>query len=59
MKVGTVLCVGFLSLAALTGVDGGEISNRKMVWAHHTPWHTPFNTSLTALNYYRGNFKSF
>ena len=52
MKVGTVLCIGVLSLAALVGVEGGEISNRKMVWAHHTPWHTPFNTSLTALNYY-------
>lgn len=43
---------GVLTLAVLTSLPGGEISNRKMVWAHHVPWHTPFNTSLTALNYY-------
>ncbi len=51
MRVENVLCAGALLLAFATA-HGGEISNRKMSWAHHTPWHTPFNTSLTAINYY-------
>jgi|GEM_PF-2451388 len=52
MRVENALCAGALLLAFATAVHGGEISNRKMSWAHHTPWHTPFNTSLTAINYY-------
>lgn len=50
--VNELFCAGALTFAALASLSGGEISNRKMVWAHHTPWHTPLNTSLTALNYY-------
>ncbi len=44
---------GALSLALGSSVaTGADISERKMSWAHHTPWHTPLNTSLTAVNYY-------
>lgn len=52
MKIQNCLCAGALSLAVVSAAHGAEISNRKMAWAHHTPWHTPFNTSLTAINYY-------
>ena len=50
--VNELIFAGVLTFAACASLDGGEIANRKMVWAHHTPWHTPLNTSLTALNYY-------
>lgn len=52
MRASNTLRAGALLLAFAAAVHGGEISNRKMSWAHHTPWHTPFNTSLTAINYY-------
>lgn len=52
MKIFSPLSAGALALAVVSAVHGAEIANRKMAWAHHTPWHTPFNTSLTAINYY-------
>ncbi|MBS1368729.1 MAG: laminin G [Lentisphaeria bacterium] len=51
MGIRTALLAGLLASAVFAGVRGAEIAGRKMVWAHHTPWHTPLNTSLTALNY--------
>ena len=32
--------------------NGSDVSGRRMVWAHHVPWHTPDNQSLTTLGYY-------
>lgn len=46
-----------MAAAAVLAVDGmptagGEASvSAKMVWAHHTPWHTPDNGSLLPLRY--------
>ncbi len=45
------LGIGAIMLLALTAV-GGEVADRKMVWAHHTPWHTPLNSSISAVSYY-------
>ena len=44
--------LGIFCLSFVLPVVGGEVSNRKMAWAHYTPWHSPFNSSLSALNYY-------
>ncbi len=30
----------------------GEVADKKMVWAHYVPWHTPQNTSLDSVKYY-------
>ena len=35
-----------------TAASSGETSERKMVWAHYVPWHTPDNLSLTQGRYY-------
>ena len=52
MRFRNFIFAGSLLLAASASLFGAEVSNRKMAWAHYTPWHTPFNTGLTALKYY-------
>lgn len=42
---------------AIPSLPGGELADRKAVFAHYTAWHTPGNASFNALKYY--NFPLF
>lgn len=43
------LATAILGIAA---AEAGEVSGRKMVWAHYVPWNVPDNVSLTTAKYY-------
>ena len=50
MKIGFAIAAAAVLLAA--AAHAGEVSGRKMVWAHYVPWNVPDNVSLTTAKYY-------
>ena len=51
-KVKLFLGIILSGTVSLITVPGAEVGNRKMVWAHNTPWFYPANNPGYPVNYY-------